>query len=346
MNLKYITMVVVVLLAFAFTVSTGAAKTDSQTTSDDIQEYNGPIGSDHALYGWKLALQDLDEAFTLNQSDKLAKKIAHLEERIAEYKAASTKKNVKAAQKAIEVYEEKSKDIENSVSEVSDKDKKGLLNAYEMIQKHQNKLHELMNSGHGKGLEKAYNNSVELQEKFRIKHNIEDDDEEDADDKLIDSIKIKAKTSSSGNTTVEIEMEFMSNNFTNATVAQEIRNKFLTLDKANITNMTRFENTSAEEELKEELEAKARIINESSKVEVEYKFWLNETNKSEIIDGIVAKLTGTNDFLNVTYIINVLEIKSEDRVGVTTSNREIKKEEQEMKKEEKKEDKGRNGRED
>lgn len=317
----------VILLALAFIAGTGAADTNTQATSDDIPEYNGPIGSDHPLYGLKLGLQDMDEAFTFNENDKLAKKIAHLEERIAEYRAAITKNNEKAAARALEVYEERSKDVENSVSEVSDNDNKGLENAYKMLQKHQDKLDEVMTKGHGKGLENAYANRVALLEKFRIKHNIEDDDEEDADDKLIDSIKIKTKISSKGNTTVEIDMKFSSGNHTNITIAQEIRNRFLALDKENITKLIKIENTSAEEKLTEELNATAHVKNNSSKVDVEYDFWMNETNKTKIVEGIFNHLnSSTNGFLNVTYIDQHLEIKLVEDAKISTLATDIRSE--------------------
>jgi hypothetical protein len=191
MKLNYITVVVAVMLVFAFTVSTGAADTNNQT-SDDIKEYDGPIGSDNVAYGLKLGLQNLDEAFTFNESDKLAKKIAHLEERIAEYKAASAKKNEKAALIALDIYDEKMKDIEDSISNNSNADMKtGLLNAVQRIQRHKFILENLTNRNpNNPGLKRAYENSNKHLINFASKHHIDVENltfEDDEHDKLKDS---------------------------------------------------------------------------------------------------------------------------------------------------------------
>jgi acyl-CoA hydrolase len=211
-----------------------------------------------------------------------------------------------------------------------------------MIQKHQIKLGELRNSGHGKGLEKAYQNSVDLEEKFRTKHNINQNENM----ALTDSIIIKAKIASNGNTTIEIGMKFVSSNYTNTTIAQEIRNRFLALDTANITNLIKVENTSAEEKLTD-LEARANVKNNTSRVEVEYKFWLNETNKTRIIEGIYNNLTsGTNGFLKVDYILQHLEMKSLEDTRITPLQTGIRNEKHEKENKPANKAKGKNDKED
>ena len=322
-------MVVVGLLAFALI---GAANTNSQETPDDIPEYDGPVGSDHALYGWKLALQNLDETFTLNPNDKLAKKIAHLEERIAEYKAASNKKNEKAALKALEVYEEKLNEIETS--NIDDSKVTGLFNAVQRIQKHKFILENLTKlNPDNKGLQRAYENSNKHLTKFASKHNIDIENLtfEDDEDDLKELIKIKAKITSKGQTEVDIELKYNSNEVINTTIAEEIRNKFLALDAENITKLIKIENTSEEEKLIEELTARADIKKDGTQVEVEYEFPVAAKNKQDIIQAIITKLQGTSK----EDILAVLEIKHEDEdAGVKAIQKEIKKEEQELKNEE------------
>ena len=352
MKLKYLTMFGVILLVLAFLAGTGAAETDSQN-SDDIKEYDGPFGSDHVAYGLKLGLQDLDEAFTFNENEKLAKKIAHLEERIAEYKAAIKKNNENAANKALEVYEEKMKNIEDSISENSNGDKKiGLLNAVQRIQKHNLILENLTNRNpDNKGLRKAYENSHKHLIRFASKHHIDVENltfEDDEHEKLKDSVKIKAKTSR-GITQIEIDIKFGSSSKENLTIANEIRNKFLALNKENITKLIKIENTSEEDKSKEELEAEADIKKEGTEVEAEYKFPLDAIEKGKIIDGIVAKLSSTNGLLTVDNIVKVLEIKEDREVKekqkeiekeelkeVKERQKEIEKQEKEMKKEDRK----------
>lgn len=128
------------------------------------------------------------------------------------------------------------------------------------------------------------------------------------------------------------------------TLAEEIRNKFLSLDNDNITKLIKIENSSEEEKLEEELKARADIKKGGSKVKVEYEFPVNAKSKQDIIQAIINKLRGTTR----ENILAVLEIKHEDEddVEVTTSQKEIKKEEKELKKEEKRGNKGRGDRED
>lgn len=249
--------------------------------------------------------------------------------------------------KALEIYEEKMKDIEDSISENSNGDKKtGLLNAVQRIQKHQFILENLKKRNpDNKGLQRAYENSNKHLIKFASKHNIDVENLtfEDDEDDLKELIKIKAKITSKGQTEVDIDLKYNSNEVVNMTLAEEIRNKFLSLDNDNITKLIKIENSSEEEKLEEELKARADIKKGGSKVKVEYEFPVNAKSKQDIIQAIINKLRGTTR----ENILAVLEIKHEDEdAGVTTSQKEIKKEEKELKKEEKRGNKGRGDRED
>ena len=48
-----------------------AAAQDETVLTDDIAAYNGPIGADSPLYGLKSALEDMDESFTANETERV-----------------------------------------------------------------------------------------------------------------------------------------------------------------------------------------------------------------------------------------------------------------------------------
>ncbi len=325
MNIKNITLAGMVLLAVVFAISiVGEAKenltSDNQEELvDDIEEYEGSISPENALYGLKIALENLDESFTFNESEKLRKQLAHARLRISEAKAELKKNNSEAAEKAFERYREKTEETNISVHRFSSKDS-GLEHAFEMIKKHQNVLENLsVLHPNVKGLERAYKNSLRLEAKFREK--IEERTHEE------EQVKIEARIIGN-DTQVEVKIKFKSENTTNFTIAQEIRNKFQ-LSTENISSLLTVENMD-EGKLKKELEAEAEIEDGFSKVEAVYKFpLLNTTNRTDIVFGINKTLSA----LTIENITDVLEIKEykEGKKAIKEEKREIREERKERK---------------
>jgi hypothetical protein len=303
---------------------------------DDIDEYNGTVGPDNALYGLKLAFESIDESFTWNASEKLGKKVAHSRLRIAEAKTELKKNNNEAAEKAFERYKEKVNETEESISRISGNDS-GILNAQKMTKKHQFVLEQLLEShSNNTGLQNAYNRSLELEDKFErkterkiervrtsegkhvireIKKEKKDEkkndekknDEKKDDQKDSQELKITAKITGN-DSRIKIELKFDTNSTNNATIARDIFNE-LRLTRDNISGLLRIENET-EDMLKERLEADAQTRMNVSKVRFQYRFALNETNRTEIIDGIYEKLAA----LSQSNIQDVLEIKVKQEV--------------------------------
>jgi hypothetical protein len=296
MNMKGILKAGMILLILGFALNIiGIARASNTTESlvDDIEEYNGSVGPDNALYGLKLAFEDIDESFTWNATEKLGKKVSHSRLRIAEAKTELKNKNNEAAEKAFEQYKEKVTETEELISEIPGNDS-GILNAQKMIEKHQYVLEHLIESHpNNTGLQNAYNRSLELKDKFerKIERKIEriqtnkgkKDDHRDSQE-----LKITAKISDN-DSRIEIGLKFETNSTDNATIANDILNE-LRLTKDNISSLLNIENKT-EGTIKETLEANAQIGMNISKVNVQYKFRLNETNRTEIIDGIYGKLS-------------------------------------------------------
>ena len=167
-----------ILLALAGCVGVAAAVPAETGLEDTIQPYNGGIGPGNSLYGLKLAFEDLDESFTFNQSERLQKQIRHADLRLAELKRELSENKTDTADIALEHYRLKINQTDEILEPVSvngtgtakEIDETGLLHAREMIAKHQRVLGDLILSHpNNTGLERAYNNSVRLEQKFAYK---------------------------------------------------------------------------------------------------------------------------------------------------------------------------------
>jgi TolA-binding protein len=166
-----------IVLVLAGGTGVAAAATNATQTGQaaTIAPYNGPIGPGNSLYGLKLAFENIDESFTFNQSERLEKQISHADIRLAELKHELTVNNTNTVNIALEQYRLKMNQTEealdpallNGTAPSPATDNYGLEHAQEMITKHQAVLEELLQSHpDNKGLERAYNNSVSLAEKF------------------------------------------------------------------------------------------------------------------------------------------------------------------------------------
>ncbi|MGB9176077.1 MAG: DUF5667 domain-containing protein [Methanoregula sp.] len=150
------------------TAQQDASGTDTSGTvlTDDIQPYNGLIGADSPLYGLKLALEDIDESFTANETERVEKQMDHARIRLSEVRRALELNESDSSQLALNTYRNKM-DLTNVTISRWGSNATGLLHAEEMIVKHQFVLeHLLENHPDNTGLQQAYTNSLRLEEKF------------------------------------------------------------------------------------------------------------------------------------------------------------------------------------
>jgi len=142
---------------------------DAPIDEDDADE--GMIGPGHGvLYNLKIAFENIGEAFIFNESEKLGRQVSNARHRINEARAALKRNDPEAANTALAAYKAKSDDINKTASGLPDNDT-GFFNARKMILKHQLILKNLsISHPNNTGLQKAYNNSRELQDKFELKH--------------------------------------------------------------------------------------------------------------------------------------------------------------------------------
>jgi len=161
------------VIALLCSVGTVAALDDNSAgtqgtgdISDDIAPYIGPLGADSPLHGLKLAMEDLDETFTFNDTQRVEKRLDHARLRIAEVRRELDLNRTTTAERALELYRQKLNLTEGSLPPFGS-NATGLLHAQEMITRHQMVLANLLRLfPNTPGLARAYNNSLLLEQKF------------------------------------------------------------------------------------------------------------------------------------------------------------------------------------
>ena len=156
------------VLSLLCLTGTAAAQDDTQATvvTDDISPYDGPVGPGSPLYGLKLALEDMDESFTANETERVNRQMEHARLRLSEVRGSLELNQSDSAEEALNNYWLKM-NLTNVTISRWNSNATGLLHAQEQIAKHQLVLENLL-AGHpnNTGLRRAYNNSLMLEEKF------------------------------------------------------------------------------------------------------------------------------------------------------------------------------------
>ncbi|WAC05754.1 MAG: DUF5667 domain-containing protein [Methanoregula sp.] len=137
---------------------------------DDIEPYNGSIGAGNPMYGLKVAMEDLDEILTFNETERFNKQLNNARLRLSEVKRELILNNTDSADRALDLYWQKVNLTQMRLSVLSSSNATGLLHAQEMATKHKAVLESLMLSHpDNTGLARAYNNSLALESKFEQK---------------------------------------------------------------------------------------------------------------------------------------------------------------------------------
>jgi hypothetical protein len=175
-NKKQVLLFGGILIVLLFMTGTVAALEDNSsggmresTSPEDIAPYQGPISADSPLYGLKIAMEDLDETFTFNATERVEKQVDHARLRIAEVRKELSLNRTNASERAIGLYWEKLNLTERSLAPFAS-NTTGLLHAQEMIARHQAVLANLSRQyPNNTGFAGAYRNSLLLEQKFEQK---------------------------------------------------------------------------------------------------------------------------------------------------------------------------------
>ncbi len=127
---------------------------------------NSPMGPGNPLFGLKVAMENLDETFTVNETLRVEKQVDHAQARIEEVQQELVFNQTGYAERALELYREKLNQTEAELPRFSP-DGTRLLHAQEIITRHETVLADLLSRYPGNaGLARAYNSSQILEQKF------------------------------------------------------------------------------------------------------------------------------------------------------------------------------------
>jgi hypothetical protein len=373
MRLRDITLAGIILLLLATVISpvnavnesengldTGAevdaSVDETQFVVDDIEPDDNIIGPDHVLYRLRLAFEDIDVAFTFNESEKVGKQISQARHRLAEIKTALKNNNLKAAEKAIDQYQEETKKAEEAISRLEGKDS-GLMRAQARIANHSYVLERLIESHpNNTGLLRAFNNSERLIEKFMLKTNVKFERWTDKHGrKVLKHVKVSddgsgeyEKTSikaevKNNRTKVNVELKILTNSTESPEIASDILERIKTI-QSNVSGFIKIERDGEEDDRMDvtggktvtlttvsgEMRANAEVKGNTARVRFEYTFILDVTEDAAIKTAVEQKLS-TLTLDNIQSVLNVMveeqgiEIKKrveEKRIEVEEKKRE------------------------
>jgi hypothetical protein len=177
MNARLIILAGIIIIALVSCTGTVLALEDRLVTADDPGSSSGngnrdTIGPGNPLFGLKVAMENLDETFTFNDTQRVEKQVDHAQTRIEEVQRELDLNQTRYADRALELYWQKLNQTETALPKISPTST-ALLHAQEMIARHQVVLADLNARYPGNtGLARAFANSQELEQKFGEKTHV------------------------------------------------------------------------------------------------------------------------------------------------------------------------------
>jgi hypothetical protein len=174
MNARLIILAGIIIIALVSCTGTVFALEDSSVSADDPGSSTGngdrnTIGAGNPLFGLKVAMENLDETFTFNDTQRVEKQVDHAQTRIEEAQRELDLNQTRYADRALELYWQKLNQTETALPKISSTSI-ALLHAQEMIARHETVLADLNARYPGNtGVARAFSNSQELEQKFREK---------------------------------------------------------------------------------------------------------------------------------------------------------------------------------
>ncbi len=150
MNTRQIILAGIIIIALLSATGTVMASGAGSATTRDPYTVSGtsgpdtsPIGPENPLFGLKVALENLDETFTVNDTRRVEKQVDHAQARIDEVQQELERNETGYADRSLELYREKLNQTE-AVLPRFPVNATGLLHAQEVIAGHQAVLADLL----------------------------------------------------------------------------------------------------------------------------------------------------------------------------------------------------------
>ncbi len=328
---NYLLISGIILLVLASAIGVAIAQDNKQPDDrskdivEEIKPYEGSFGPGSALYGFKIGLENLREGLTFDERQKIEIQLEHARDRIAEAEAELRNRNDDAANIAMDHFVEKIQTVDDRITGI-DRNDTGLLEAQREIVKHRFVLEHLLDDHpNSRGLRKAVNNSLKLEDKFESRTDrsivpvVSRDGvtlKEARREELRNIGKKAVEARIVGNDTeIKVRVKFVSTSSDRDAIAQEILNQ-LQLNRTEIDNLLEIHIVDFEE-LNETLEARANAGRNISEVEAEFRLSLMKTtNRTDLVNGIAQKLSS----LTKDRILNSLEFRVRERREIREIN--------------------------
>ncbi len=164
MNTRQSILTGIVIIALLSSTGTFGASGASPVAAPEPDPLT--VGPGNPLFGLQVAMENLDETFTVNDTRRVEKQLDHARARIDEVQQELQLNETGYADQALELYREKLNQTE-AVLPRFPVNASGLLKAQETIARHQVVLYDLLSRyPDNPTLARAYNNSQVLEQKF------------------------------------------------------------------------------------------------------------------------------------------------------------------------------------
>jgi hypothetical protein len=164
MNTRQIILAGMIIIALLSVTGTVAAQGNSSAPAHSPD--TGSIGPGSPMFGLKVAMENLDETFTINDTRRVEKQVDHAQARIEEVQQELELNQSVYAGQALDLYQEKLNQTEDSLLRFPS-DAPGLLHTEELIARNQEVLANLLSRyPSNAGLARAFRNSQALGQKF------------------------------------------------------------------------------------------------------------------------------------------------------------------------------------
>jgi len=168
MKRRLIILAGILIIALLSGTGTVVALGNSSTTAGDTISGSDqdPTGPGSPLFGLKVAMEDLDETFTFNDTRRVEKQAGHAQARIEEVQRELELGQAGSAEKALGQYLRKLNQTEMSLQHFQSGTPE-LLQVQELVTRHQSLLADLLSRyPDSNGLTRAYNNNQQLEQKI------------------------------------------------------------------------------------------------------------------------------------------------------------------------------------
>jgi hypothetical protein len=167
--MKTLRIILAGIIVIALLSSTGPVVAQGNSPEPVHAPDGSPLGPESPLFGLRVAMENLDETFTVNDTLRMEKQVDHAQTRLEEVQQELIRNQTGYAEQALDSYQEKLNQTEAALPRLPP-DGTELLHFQKIVTQHQTVLADLLARYPGSnGLARAYNNNQVLEQKIEEK---------------------------------------------------------------------------------------------------------------------------------------------------------------------------------